>query len=298
MGSRSLERATKFSEEFGGTPYGSYEEVLASPDVDAVYISTPHHLHMEWTMKAAEAGKAILCEKPFTLNALEAQKALDVVKANNVFFMEAFMYRCAPQTRKLVELLKENAIGKPLCINSEFGFHAGKDWDNFRADGAVGGGGLMDVGTYSVSLSRLVAGEEPNQFGYSAFLGPKGYDETGSGSMGFPSGFNAHFGTGVHVQLVNDARIYGESGWIHIEDPWKTPVGRKMTLHRRGKDAEVFDLGVTNDELYASEADATADFLEAKECPYMSHADTIGQMKALDGLRAAVGLTFAAEMKA
>src|SRR5687768_8676379 len=122
VGSRTLESATSFCEKFGGQPYGSYDEVLQDPNVQAAYIALPHHMHMEWTIRCAQAGKAILCEKPFTLDLAEAETALKVVKARGVFFMEAFMYRCAPQTRKLVELLQSGVIGRVRNMNSEFGY--------------------------------------------------------------------------------------------------------------------------------------------------------------------------------
>lgn len=295
-GSRSLEKATAFAEKHGGAAFGSYEEVLAHPDVDAVYIAGPHHLHAEWTIKTAQAGKGILCEKPFTLNIKETEEALAAVKAKNVFFMEAFMYRCSPQIRKLVELLDAKAIGEVLMVNSEFGFQAGKAWDNFRADGAVGGGGLMDVGSYCVSLSRLVFGEAPEKafYGYQASPTGNGYDETGAGLMVFAGGKTAHFGTGVHVSLRNDAMIYGDQGRIHISDPWKAN-GSKLTLFKNGAEPEVFELGVTNAELYGIEADAVAEFFEAKECPYVSIEDTRQQMKTLDMLRASAGFKFGNE---
>lgn len=295
VGSRTLERASEFCAKHGGKPYASYQEVLDDPNVDAVYIATPHAMHAENTIDCAKAGKAILCEKPFTLNAIEAKKAIDAAKAAGVFFMEAFMYRCAPQTRKLVEILGENAIGKVCAINAEFSFHASHDWNNFRATNEGGGGGLMDVGTYCVSLARLVAGVEPDRCEFTAHLGAKGYDEWGNGILHFPNDITAAFGSGVHLNMRNDARIYGESGSIWIESPWKCSKGAKMVLSRSGKDPEEFDLGVTNDELYAHEADAVAAFLEHKECPYMSISDTLGQMKTLDALRKSAGLHFQGE---
>jgi predicted dehydrogenase len=177
-GSRSLEKASAFAEQHGGKGYGAYGDVLADPEVDAVYIATPHHLHSEWTVKAAAAGKGILCEKPFTLNELEARKTLEQVLPTGVFFMEAFMYRCSPQMRKLVELVRGGAIGQVRAIAAEFSFHAGRNWDNFRADGAVGGGGLMDVGTYCVSFSRLIADQEPSRAEYVAVeVGTRGQDD-------------------------------------------------------------------------------------------------------------------------
>ena len=295
VGSRTIDKASQFSAEYGGKPYGSYSEVLEDPQVEAVYIATPHAMHAEWTIKAAEAGKAILCEKPFTLNSIEAQRALAVVRERRVFFMEAFMYRCTPQTRKLVELLGQGSIGTVRSINAEFSFAAGHDWQNFRATNEGGGGGLMDVGAYCVSLARLVAGCEPERLEYTPYIVSKGYDEWGTGSMLFPNHVTAQFGCGIHLTMSNDARIYGTEGWVHIESPWKTSKGPKMTLHRNGQDPQIFDLGVTNDELYGIEADAVAEFLEQKECPYMTLADTLGQMRALDALRKSAGLVFAGE---
>ncbi len=297
VGSRTLESAQKFTETYGGTPYGSYDEVLNDPNVDAIYIALPHHMHYEWTIKCAEAGKAILCEKPFTLNALEAQRALNEVRKHKVFFMEAFMYRCHPQTLKLKELLAEKAIGDVKVVNAEFGFHAGKEWTNFRTEGALGGGGLMDVGTYCVSMTRLIAGAEPTKADYCAFIGDRGYDEFGSGAMKFPGEFTSSFNTGIHIGLKNEVWIYGTNGSIHISDPWKVHSS-VITLNKRGEEPQVFKYESTNDELYAIEADTVAEFIDAKECPYMTLEDTIENMKALDMLRASAGLHFAMEMKA
>lgn len=297
VGSRSIDSATEFTGKHGGKPYGSYDEVLADPSVDAVYIALPHHMHFEWTIRTAQAGKAILCEKPFTLNAFEAQRALNEVRTRKVFFMEAFMYRCHPQTLKAKELVSEGAIGTPLMVNAEFGFAASKDWNNFRADGSIGGGGLMDVGTYCVSFSRLMAGEEPETSHYVAVINDRGYDETGAGCMFFPGGMIAHFGTGVHVNLSNDATVYGSDGLLHIPNPWKCAQGG-MSLQKGGKVVETFDLKTTNDELYALEADAVAQYIDEKECPFMSWEDTLNNMKALDALRASAGLMFSSETKA
>ena len=297
VGSRTLEGATKFTGQFGGRPLPSYQEVLDDPEVDAVYIATPHHLHAEWTVKAAQAGKAILCEKPFTLNAVEADRALEAVRAAGVFFMEAFMYRVHPQTIKVRELVRVGAVGRPLVVNAEFGFAAGRGWDNFRADGAVGGGGLMDVGTYCTSFAAMVAGEEAAEACYQAEITDRGYDAFGSGALRFPGGLTAAFSTGIHANLTNDARIYGEEGSIHVPSPWKCSGG-DVVLKRSGKDDETFDFNSTNDELYGIEADAVAESLESGECPHMTIAETLGNMRTLDKLRASAGLRFAAEPNA
>jgi predicted dehydrogenase len=143
----------------------------------------------------------------------------------------------------------------------------------------------------------LVAGTEPESAHYSAYIGPKGYDEFGSGCMKFPGEFTASFGTGVHIGMKNGAWIYGTEGMIHIENPWKASEG-KLVVYARGKDPESFELNCTNDELYGYEADAVAQFIDSKECPYMTLEDTINNMRTLDMLRASAGREFAAEMKA
>lgn len=204
------------------------------------------------------------------------------------------MYRVHPQTIKVRELVRGGAIGRPLVVNAEFGFAAGRDWANFRADGALGGGGLMDVGTYCTTFAAMVAGEEAAEACYGAEITEKGYDAFGSGALRFPSGMTACFSTGIHANLTNDARIYGDEGSIHVPSPWKC-VGGTVVLKRNGQADETFEFGTSNDELYGIEADAVAASLETGECPHMTISETLANMRTLDKLRASAGLTFAAE---
>jgi predicted dehydrogenase len=298
-GSRTPSRAEEFCANHGGTAYGSYEEVLNDPNVDAVYIATPHHTHMNDTIAAAKAGKAILCEKPFTLNALEAERALAAVKEAGVFFMEAFMYRCTAQTAKIREWIDSGLIGEVKLVNASFAFQAGEEWTNFRNDPALGGGGLMDVGSYCVSLARLAFGEEPSEAWYVSQPSAKGVDWIGSGMLKFSGNRSAVFQTGVGIICRNDAVIMGTKGRIVVDDPWKNGTGKKIRRYE-GWDtvAEELDLGITNAELYAAEADAVAEYLEAGECPHVTIEDTMQQMRTLDRLRASGGVVFGAELKA
>lgn len=289
--SRSKEKAEKFAEEFGGRAHEGYDALLADPEVDAVYIASPHHLHKEHTVMTARAGKAILCEKPFTLNLAEAEEAIAAVRAADVFFMEAFMYRLTPQSDRIREIVRNGEIGEILQVNAEFGFAAGRDWGNFRADGAVGGGGLMDVGTYCVSFSRMAFGAEPEEAIYRAEITDKGYDAVGAGLLVFPGARVAHFGTGIHANLRNDAVIYGTEGRLEVPSPWF--CSGDLTLHRNGKEVEKISVPGAR-SLYAIEADTVAAHLEAKEAPAMTVADTLGNMRALDMLRASAGLRFSA----
>jgi predicted dehydrogenase len=298
VAARDPERAQAFAAEYGGRGVQSYESLLQEPDVDVVYIALPHHLHAEWTIWCARAGKAILCEKPFTLSAREAEEALAEVRKAGVFFMEAFMYRCHPQTIAIRRMLSEGRLGAPQMVAAEFGFNASRDWNNFRTDRALGGGALMDVGTYAVSFARMVAGEEPVRSEYAARIGEAGYDESGAGCLLFPGGMSAHFGTAIHATLRNDAWIHGSEAHLHVESPWH--CSGKMAIYRHGEQEpeEVIDLSTGGAELYAAEADAVAEYFPSGECPHMSLRDTQGNMRALDALRDSAGLRFAGEVTA
>lgn len=289
VGSRSMEKARAFCDEFGGSPRASYDDLLADAGVQAVYIATPHHTHAGLTIAAARAGKAILCEKPFTLSLREAEEALEEVRRAGVFFMEAFMYRCHPQIAKLRELLADGAIGAPTYAHSEFGFDAPDDWDDFRADPALGGGALMDVGTYCVSFSLLAAGTGFERAEYRVLRHPRGYDAVGAGLLSFPNGFAATFGTAVHQELRNGAVVYGRKGRIELDSPWVPGPGATLRLVRQGS-AEEFRLHPEGGDLYAMEADAVAASLPLRECAAMPWRDTLENMRALDALRRSSGL--------
>lgn len=297
-GSRAIDKANKFAEKHGGKGFGSYEEVYNHPDVDAVYIATPHHLHMEHTIQVAQAGKAILCEKPFTLNALEAERALEAVDKAGVFFMEAFMYRTTPVMAKVREWIKTGAIGDVKLVESSFAFKGGEDWDNFRNDPEVGGGGLMDVGTYCVSLSREAFGEEPSEAFYISQRSAKGVDWIASGMLRFSGDRSAVFQTGVGIVCRNDAVITGTAGRIVIDNPWKQGDGTMRRYEGWNTLVEELPLNIENAALYGIEADTVAEYIDHKEFPPISKQDTLAQMRTLDKLRASAGITFGAELKA
>src|SRR5579871_4902609 len=185
VGSRAQETADKFGTTYDvPRRYPTYTELLADPEVDAIYISLPNHLHAEWTIRCAEAGKHILCEKPFTVNAQEAESTLAELERYAVFFMEAFMYRCHPQTAKLAQLLAEKAIGEVRLIQCSFCYNMGPRYENIRLRHDVAGGGIMDVGCYTMSLARLIAGAEPEDIQGAAFIGPVSHvDEVATASV-------------------------------------------------------------------------------------------------------------------
>ena len=159
VASRNKDSANRFGDEFKvPRRYGSYAELLADKTIDVVYISLPNSLHAEWAIRCAEAGKHILCEKPLTSNHAEAVKVIEACRRHDVFLLEAFMYRCHPHAAKVFELVKSGAIGDVRLIQSSLCFPLGDHPDNIRCLASCSGGSIMDVGCYSMSMARLIAG--------------------------------------------------------------------------------------------------------------------------------------------
>ena len=289
VGSRSLESAQAFCAERGGTPLSSYRAVAEHPDVDVVYIATPHHTHEDDTSMCAKNGKHILCEKPFTLSLESAERAIAEVRRNKVFFAEAFMYRFLPQTEAIVELLRGGLLGEIHHVRSEFGYQTSRDTQNFRFERKLGGGALMDVGVYCVSMSRLLLGQEPVRCEYAMEPSDRGYDAVGTGFLVFEGGKSASFSTGVHLEMKNRVHVYGVNGSMEIESPW---MGNSVaTVRLQGCEPTIHGPWPRED-LYAYEIDAVHRSLSELEAPEMTIADTLGQARALDMLKSSAGLTF------
>ncbi len=307
VGSRSGESAARFAREFGvPRAHDSYEALLADPEVQAVYIATPHPQHVEWAVKAAEAGKHILCEKPLGLNHAEAMVMAEAARRHGVLLMEAFMYRCHPQTAKIVEIVRSGVLGEIRLIQASFGFNAGFNPESRLWANAAGGGGILDVGCYPVSMARLVAGAavgrpfaDPVAVTGAGQLHPEtGVDVVAAATLKFASGLVAQVATSVGVHQDNSLRVYGTAGMLHVASPWIPPsdgAEAKLTLSVGGKTEEI--TVVAPGALYGLEADAVAAALAAgqREVPAMTVADTLGNLATLDQWRAAVGLTYEQE---
>jgi len=309
VGSRRQDAADVFAAKFGPIKaHASYEDLLADPEVEAVYISTPHPLHAEWCIKAARAKKHILCEKPLTLNHAEAMVVVEAARENGVFLMEAFMYRCHPQTAKLIELIREGTIGEVGVIQATFSFHGHFNPEHRLFSNVLGGGGILDVGCYATSVSRLIAGAaqglpfaNPTKVtGFAQLYPEAGTDAYAIASAQFPGGILAQLSTGVGLNQENCVRVFGSKGAIHVPDPYT--MGRDggestINLSRAGTSAPEAIVIKTDAWLYALEADAVADALtQGKlESPFMSVADTLGNMAALDAWRTSAGLVYESE---
>ena len=221
VGSRTQAAADTFASDYDGiTAHGSYDALLEDDDVDAIYVSTPHPQHAEWTIKALEAGKAVLCEKPMGVNHAEVMAMVETAAFHNRFLMEAFMYRTHPQTAKVIELIRDGAIGEVRQVNASHGFASPFNPASRLHSNDLAGGGIMDVGCYPVSMVRLIAGEEPDAVAGFATLGETGVDRWASALLKFPSGLIARVSTAVSVSLDNTVQVFGSRGSMHIASPW------------------------------------------------------------------------------
>lgn len=296
IGSRSLEKAQAFSKRHKVVrAYGSYAEVLADPEVDAVYIALPNHMHAEWSIRCADAGKHILCEKPVTVNAPELERVLSVVRQRDVFFMEAFMYRCHPQWQKVREIIDSGTIGEVRTLYSAFAFNMGAAYGNIRMQNPAAGGGLMDVGCYCVSFCRLIAREEPVVCHAVAHIGERSrVDEWSAAVLKFPSEVVAHITYAVGCGVPTAANIYGSKGSITVATPWFPSDENASIIVQAGDKTDKHDIKHGRN-LYANEALAVAEHLDARQAPHMTWEDSLGQARTLDALRASMGLVFDCE---
>lgn len=281
-----------------------YEALLRDPDIDAVYIAMPHPSHAQWAIRAAEAGKHVVCEKPMGLTAFEADAMIHAARKAGTFLGEAFMYRLHPQTLKLVELVRSGIIGDIKMIKSSFGFAMPSFMPEHRLySNELAGGGILDVGGYPVSMARLIAGAaagqpflEPDKVFGTAHLGKSGVDEWASALLHFPNGIIAEVSCSISLNQDNVLRIFGTTGRIEVADFWyaggkEGGTGEINIIRPNGSEiVEVAESGW----LYAFEVDAAGDAILAGKqefaWPGMGWADSIGNLTVLDKWRAAIRL--------
>jgi predicted dehydrogenase/aryl-alcohol dehydrogenase-like predicted oxidoreductase len=303
VGSRSQASADEFGDKYSiPNRHASYEELLADDTVDAVYIATPHPLHPEWAIKTAEAGKHVLCEKPLAINRSWAAAMIEAAVRNDVFLMEAYMYRCLPQTQLVAQLVRDGEIGTVHQIQASFAFQA-----QFRAESRIfadelAGGGILDVGGYPVSYARLIAGAaigkpfaNPAAVTAAGKVGETGADEWAVATLFFDSGLTAQVQTGVRLKDEPLVKIFGSDGYLVVEDPWFGGDGKPthVTVHKIGQEPR--DISAEPAFIYAAEADAVAAGIEARQAPEMSWADTLGNLEVQDEWRKLIGQQYASE---
>jgi predicted dehydrogenase/aryl-alcohol dehydrogenase-like predicted oxidoreductase len=303
VGSRSIDSANAFADKYDITNrHGSYDELLADPDVDAVYVATPHPMHPEWAIKAAEAGKHVLCEKPLAINKAWAEAMIEAAVRNDVFLMEAYMYRCLPQTKLVAQLVRDGELGTVHQIQATFAFASGFRPESRIFADELAGGGILDVGGYPVSYARLIAGAatgqpfaDPAAVTAVGHVGETGADEWSVATLFFDGGVTAQVSTGVRLTDQNQVRIFGSEGYLVIEDPWFGGDGQPthVTLHKVGEEPR--DISADPALIYAAEAEAVAAAIEQRQAPEMSWADTLGNLTVQDAWRAAIGQQYAIE---
>jgi xylose dehydrogenase (NAD/NADP) len=253
VASRDAARAEAYAREHGlERAHGSYEALLADPDVEAVYVSLPNSFHVEWSIRALRAGKHVLCEKPLTRDPAEAERVFDVAEQEGRLVMEAFMWAHAPQVRRARELIDEGAIGELRLVRSTHAFTA-DDPRDIRLLTELDGGSLMDVGCYCVHASRLFAGEPERVYG-EPVRNEAGLDVRLAGTLLFPGGVVGHFDSGLDVPAREELELVGATGALFLSDPWHAFEPR-LELRRDGR---VEQIEVGKRDAYGAELDNRA----------------------------------------
>jgi len=279
IASRDRERADAYAREWEiPRAYASYEALLDDPDVEAVYISLPNTMHIEWSIRALEAGKHVLCEKPFTRHPDEAAAAFDTAEKTGRLLSEAFMFRHNPQTKKVVELVAGGTIGELRLVRSAFSYSL-YDTDNIRLRTDVEGGGLMDVGCYCVSGSRLLGGEPVAVHG-EAWYGPSGTDWAFAGLLRFPNDVIATFDCGTAIPNRDELEAICSDGSLFLDDPWHC-VRPVIELRR---DGGVERIELDRVDSYRLELENFGDAIRGEADLLLGRDDAMGQARTLQAL--------------
>ncbi len=294
VGSRSTKSAELFGNRFGAPKrHGSYEALVNDPDVDVIYVATPHSCHAENTLLALSAGKPVLCEKPFAINAGEAARVIQFAREKKLFVMEAMWTRFFPLMEKLQALLAADVIGEVRMLSADFGFRAERNEEERLFNPAFGGGALLDVGVYPVSLASMIFGP-PTRIASLAHLGTTGVDEEAAMVLSHTGGRLAVLSTAIRTETFHDACIMGTTGRIRIDRPWWRPTG--MTLSREGVDDERMEFPLTGNGYQFEAAEVGRCLREGKlESSLMPLDETLSIMKTLNSIRAQWGLKYPME---
>jgi D-xylose 1-dehydrogenase (NADP+, D-xylono-1,5-lactone-forming) len=277
VGSRSEERARAYAAE-KGLPrwHGSYEALLADPEVDAIYISLPNGLHAEWAVRCADAGKHALVEKPFSSRVAEVERAFDAAERNGVVMSEGFMWRHNPQTFRLLEMVNAGAIGEVRLVRATFSFDLDRPGD-VRWDPALDGGALMDVGCYCISGIRLVCGEPVDVAGYG--IG-EGVDARFAGVLRFHDGMLATFDCGFDLPNRDGLEVIGSEGTLYLADPWH--ARSPGVVVQRGDEVEQVEVAPENS--YRLELEDLAEAVATGRPPLLGRDDAVGQARVIERL--------------
>jgi predicted dehydrogenase len=279
VASRDRPRAEEYAERWQiPRAYGSYEALLADPEVEAVYISLPNTLHSEWSIRTLEAGKHALCEKPLTRRAAEAEADFDAADRAGRRLSEAFMYRHNPQTARVAALVADGAIGELRLIRAAFSYSL-YDTGNVRLRADLDGGALMDVGCYCVNACRLLAGEPESVFG-RAWIGPTGTDWVFTGSLAHPGNVLALFDAGTALVDRDELEVVGSEGSLFLDDPWH--CRRPVIELRRDEAVERIELEPVDS--YRLELENLSDAIRGRAEPLLGRRDATAQARTIEAL--------------
>jgi predicted dehydrogenase len=294
VGSRSEASAAKFADEHNiPRRHASYEDLASDPGVDVIYIATPHPLHAENATLCLQAGKAVLCEKPFCVNAAEAERVVELAREKRLFIMEGMWTRFFPLMKEVRRLVSQRALGEVRILNVDFGFRADLDPASRLFDQKLGGGALLDVGVYCVSFASMVLGR-PSGFVGLPHLGETGVDEQASIILEHEGGRLASLSIGIRTTTPQEATIMGTEGYVRIHAPWWRPTS--MTISRPGKEDETIETPVSGNGFDYEAAEVMRCLKAGKtESDVMPLDETVSVMRTMDGIRAAWGLRYPGE---
>jgi predicted dehydrogenase len=294
VGSRSQATADAFGDEFNvPRRYPTYEALVADPDIDAVYVSSPHTQHKDNSLLCIEAGKAVLCEKPFTINAAEAEAIINRAREKNVFVMEAMWTRFLPVIARVRQLVAEGALGDIRLVTADFGFRAQFDPQHRLFNPELGGGALLDVGIYPISLASMVLGQ-PERISSLAHLGDSAVDELAGIVFSYPGGKMAVISASIAVATPIRALIAGTEGHIEIEPPFFFTTS--FTLSLKGRDPEIVQIPYEGNG-YPHEIKEVGACLRAGklQSDIMPLDETLAIMRTMDSIREQWGLRYPSE---
>ncbi len=294
LGSRSKERADAFADEFDvPRRYGSYEDLVSDPDVDAIYVATLNTFHKDCVNLCLRAGKAVLCEKPFAINASEARAMIACAKECNQFLMEAMWTRFLPVMVKVRELLADGAIGEPRMLTADFGYRKEVNPESRIFNPDLGGGGLLDVGIYTIAMAFMVFGGAPSKITSLANIDESDVDEQVAMLLGYDTGQMALLSCATRTRTTHEARIMGTDGSIFIPSFWQAT---SATLHAAGKEAEQIEMPFEGGGFEYQAMEVMRCLREGKlESDVLPLSESLSMMETLDSLRAQWGLKYPME---
>ena len=290
VGSRTLKNAQDFANTFGGTAFGSYEALVADPSVDAIYVATPHPAHKDNVVLALNAGKPVLCEKPFAVNAKEAQEMVAAAQKNNVAMMEAMWSRFLPHYAHVREIVASGVLGKILTVHADHGQRLADQNIARLVEPALAGGALLDLGIYPVSFAHMVLGN-PTKITASGVLTDKGVDAQSSMIFDYADGAQAVLNTTMIEQTPCRAVVAGVDGWLEIDRVFYTPTSMRVTLFD-GSVTE-YPTNYTGHGL-REQAEAFKKLVQSghTQSDILNWKDTVDIMQTLDSVRSQIGLRY------